>query len=111
AGRNVTLQAAANAYLELVSALANVQIAREAVRISSDYENQLNRAVAIGLANKSDALRMAVQTQAYQIALRQAEEAARTASSRLANLLHVNPVTRFQPTDQIVPQATLVPLD
>lgn len=111
AARNVTLQAAATAYLDLVSALANVQIVREAVRISSDYENQVKRAVGIGLANKSDALRVGVQTQSYQVSLRQAEELARAASARLATILHINPATRFQPADQIVPQITLVPLD
>jgi outer membrane protein TolC len=111
AGRNVTLQAAATAYFDLVSALANVEIAREAVSISGDYQNQLDRAVGIGLANKSDALRVSVQTQGYQVALRQTQEIARNASVRLANILHVNPATRFHPTDQVVPQITLVPLE
>jgi len=111
AGRNITLQAAATAYFDLVSALTSVEIAREAVSISGDYQNQLDRAVGIGLANKSDALRVSVQTQGYQVALRQAEEIARNASVKLANILHVNPATRFQPTDKIVPQITLVPLE
>lgn len=111
AGRNVTLQAAATAYFDLVSALANVEIARDAVSISGNYQNQLDRAVGIGLANKSDALRVSVQTQGYQVALRQAEEIARNASVKLANILHINPTTRFQPTDKSVPQITLVPLE
>ena len=111
AGRNITLQAAATAYFDLVSALANVEIARDAVSISGDYQHQLDRAVGIGLANKSDALRVSVQTQGYQVALRQAEEIARNASVKLANILHINPATRFQPTDKVVPQITLVPLE
>jgi outer membrane protein TolC len=111
AGRNATLQAAATAYLDLVGALSSEQIAQEAIRISGDYESQLNRAVGIGLANKSDALRVSVQTQGYQVTLRQVQENARAASARLANILHVDPATRFQPTDQVVPQITLVPLE
>lgn len=111
AGRNITLFAAASAYLDLVSARANVKIAEDAARISADYENQIDRAVGIGLANKSDALRVSVQTQSYQVALRQAQESAVMASAKLANLLHVNPATQFAPTDQVVPQITLVPLD
>jgi outer membrane protein TolC len=111
AGRNITLFAAATAYLDLVSARANVRIAEDATKISADYENQINRAVGIGLANKSDALRVSVQTQGYQVALRQAQEAAVMASAKLANLLHVSPTTQFAPTDRAVPQITLVPLD
>ena len=110
ASRNVTLYAAASAYFDLVSALANVKIAEDAVRIASDYETQIGRAVGIGLANKSDALRVSVQAQGYQIALRQAREAAVAASAKLANILHLNAATRFAPVDEIVPQVTLVPL-
>ncbi len=111
AGRNITLFAAASAYLDLVAAYANTKIAEEAVRISSDYESQINRAVSIGLANKSDALRVSVQTQSYQVALRQAREATALASATLANILHVDPATQYAPTDQTVPQITLVPLE
>lgn len=111
AGRNITLYAAASGYLDLVSAIANVKIAEEAVRVSADYEDQINRAVTIGFANKSDALRVSVQTQGYQVALRQAREAQVAAEARLANLLHVDPATRFAPADSIVPQITLVPMD
>lgn len=111
AGRNVTLFAAASSYLSLVSARANVRIAEDAARISADYENQINRAVGIGLANKSDSLRVSVQTQGYQVALRQAQESAVAASAKLANILHLNPATQFAPTDEAVPQMTLVPLE
>jgi outer membrane protein TolC len=110
AGRNFTLFAAASAYLDLVSARADMKITEEAVRISGDYENQLTRAVSIGLANKSDALRVSVQTQSYQVALRQAQEATVAASAKLASILHVSPTTRFAPADEAVPQITLVPL-
>ena len=111
AGRNVTLYSAAAGYIDLVNDLVAVKIAEDAVRISSEYEDQINRAVSIGLANKSDALRVSVQTQTYQIVLRQAREAAISASAKLANILHVNPATQFVPSDQVVPQITLIPLE
>jgi outer membrane protein TolC len=111
AGRNITLFAAANAYLDLVSARADVKIAENAVGISSDYESQINRAVGIGLANKSDALRVSVQTQSYQVALRQARETSVAASAKLATILHLAPTTQFAPVDETVPQITLVPLE
>ena len=111
AGRNFTLFAAASAYLDLVSTRANAKIAEDAAKISADYENQINRAVGIGLANKSDALRVSVQTQSYRVALRQAQEAVVGASAKLANILHINPTTQFAPADQVVPQITLVPLE
>lgn len=111
AGRNVTLYAAAAGYLDLVGAMAFAKVAEEAVRISGDYEDQVNRAVTIGLANKSDALRVSVQTQGYQIALRQSREAIASASAHLANILHLDPATQFAPTDAVVPQLALVPLE
>ena len=111
AGRNVTLYVAASGYLDLVAALADVKVAEEAVRISGDYKDQINRAVTIGIANKSDALQVSVQAQNYQVALRQARETAVAAAARLANILHVNPATQFAPADETVPQITLVPLE
>jgi outer membrane protein TolC len=74
-----------------------------------DYENQLDRAVGIGMANKSDALRVSVQTQNYEVSLRRAREAARTASARLANVLHLNPADDLHPVDKIVPQVARIP--
>ena len=109
ASRNNTTFAAASGYFELVSALASVKIAEDAVNISRDYESQLGRAVGIGMANKSDVLRVSVQTQNYEVTLRRAKEQARTAAARLATILHLNPADVLQPTDQIVPQVTLIP--
>lgn len=109
ASRNDTTFAAARAYFELVSAVASVKIAEDATTISRDYENQLDRAAAIGLANKSDVLRVSVQTQNYEVTLRRAREQARTASAQLSTILHLNPADVLQPADQIVPQVTLIP--
>ncbi len=63
AQRNDTALAGAIAYLNLVNAVALQDIAREALRISEEYEGQLIRATQIGIANKSDELRVRVQTQ------------------------------------------------
>jgi len=111
AGHNVTLYTAAAGYLDLVNATANQKIADDAVRISKDYGAQIDRAVAIGLANKSDLLHVNVQTQNYELTLRQAQEAVVSASARLANILHVEPATRFAPKDDIAPQITLISLE
>ncbi len=111
AGHNATILAAAGAYIDLVNARANEKIAEDAAKISGDYEDQITRAVGIGLANKSDALRVSVQTQNYRIALRQAKEASVAASAKLATVLHLSPTIQFVPADDAVPQITLVPLE
>lgn len=109
ASRNDTTFAAAQAYFELVSAIASVKIAKDALAISRDYENQLDRAAGLGLANKSDVLRVSVQTQNYEVTLRRAREQARTTSAQLSTILHLNPADVLLPADQIVPQVTLIP--
>jgi outer membrane protein TolC len=109
AQHNNTVSLAASGYFDLVSAVANVNIAEDAVRISRDYEDQVNRAVSIGLINKIDGLQVGVQTQGYQVLLRQAQEAEKIAESRLATVLHLNPAIELQPKDQLVPQVALIP--
>jgi outer membrane protein TolC len=111
AARNDTALAAAGAYFDLVNAMAATDIAQEAVRISSEYEQQLQRAFAIGLSNRSDVLRVGVQTQRYQILLRQAQAAAQSHSATLATVLHLDPTLLLQPLDRLVVPPTLVPLD
>ena len=111
AQRSDTAFAAAFAYFELVNAGANMGIAREAVRISRDYEQQVERAVAIGLASRSDQLRVSVQTQSYQVALRQTTERERNAAANLAQVLHLDPAVELAPADGVAPQIVLVSLD
>jgi outer membrane protein TolC len=103
--------AAATGYFELVRARAFADTVREAVRISSEYEEQIRRAVDIGIANRGDELRVRVQTQRYAIELRRALEQQRVAASRLAQVLHLDPALELRPQDEAPVPLTLVPAD
>src|SRR5438876_8446919 len=91
AQRAETVLGAAQRYFDLAAAQEAVGIAREALRISTDYATQIERAVDAGIAFKGDALRVKVQQQKDEIALRRAEENARLASAKLVQLLHLEP--------------------
>lgn len=111
AQRNNTLLAAADAYFDLVNAAAAVGIDEEAVRISQDYEDQLQRAVAIGLTNRSEELRVAVQTRQAEVRLRAARGVEHADAAALAAVLHLDPTIELTPAERLVVPATLVPLD
>src|SRR6185437_2800942 len=111
ASRNDTALAAADAYFDLVDALTLVDIAQEAVRISQDYEGELNRAYQAGLTNRSEALRVGVQTQRERVAERRAQAAVLSFSAVLATLLRLDPVIELAPTDRLVTPPTLVQVD
>src|SRR5438876_9020758 len=64
--------AAAQGYYDLAKAKAIVEVVKEALSISQDYQKQLHEAAGIGIAFKGDELRVQVQTERYQLALRQA---------------------------------------
>ena len=111
AQRNDTAFAAAGAYFDLVEAATAEDIARDAWRISQDYEGQLERAVAIGMVNRTELLRASVQTQREQLVLREAQNTVRAASTALATLLHLDASVRLRSAERIVAPLTLVPLD
>jgi outer membrane protein TolC len=111
AQHNDTLFAAASAYFDLVNAVAGEDIAREAVRISQDYEQQLDRGYRAGLINRSELLRVSVQTQRDEVVLRQAKAAVRSASAALATRLRLDPTIDLEPTERLVAPPTLVPVD
>ena len=97
--------AAAQGYYDLAKAKAIVDVVKEALGISEDYQKQLHDAVGAGIAFKGDELRVQTQTERYQIALRQALEQQRVAAARLAQVLHLDSAV------ELVPQVTdLVPL-
>lgn len=105
AQRQDTVLAAAQGYFELTLAQGTVGVARESVRIASDYEAQLGNAVETGIAFKGDLLRARVQTERNRLGLRKAQESQRIAAARLA------PVLRLDPTVELVPQdCDLAPL-
>jgi len=103
--RQDSVLSAAQGYYELVKASALVEVVREALNISEDYQQQLHDAVDTGIAFKGDELRVQVQTERYQIVLQQTLEQQRVAAARLAEVLHLDANV------ELVPQiADLVPL-
>ncbi len=106
---------AAQGYYDLAKAKAIVDVVKEALRISQDYQKQLHDAVGAGIAFKGDELRVQTQTERYQIALRQALEQQRVAAARLAQILHLDSTVELVPQDTDLVPLTLVetnaPLD
>ena len=100
-----TILAAAHGYFDLAAAHEAVGVAREALRASTDYAAEIDRAVNAGIAFKGDALRVKVQQQRDEIALRRAEENVRLASAKLVQILHLDPIVELMPRD-----ASVVPL-
>jgi outer membrane protein TolC len=100
-----TILAAARGYFDLAAAHEAVGIAREALRASTDYAAEIERAVNAGIAFKGDALRVKVQQRSDEIALRRAEENARLASAKLVQILHLDPIVELMSRD-----ASVVPL-
>ena len=98
--RQDALYSAAAGYFELVRAGALVEVVRDALRVSQDYEQQLHEAVAAGIAFKGDELRVQSQTGQYRISLEQVLEQTRVAGVNLAQVLHLDSKVA------LVPQST-----
>src|SRR5678815_1444838 len=81
---------AALGYYELAKAKALVEVARQALETSQEYQQQLSKAVDLGIAFKGDELRVETQTQDYQIAIRRALEQQQIAGAELVRLLHLD---------------------
>ena len=115
AQRQNSTHAAALAYFDLVRARANVGVASEAVRITTDYEAQVRRAVEAGIAFAGDAYRIVTQLETNRVVYRQALETRRIAAARLAQELHLDPaVNLLSEEDAPVPLKLLsaaAPLD
>src|SRR5206468_1923670 len=107
--------AAAQGYYDLAEAKALVEVVKEALSTSQDYQKQLHEAVGAGIAFKGDELRVQVQTERHQLALRQALEHQRVAAARLAQTLHLDSRVELVPQDSDIVPLTLVetnaPLD
>jgi len=99
AQRADTLLAAVVGYFDLASAQAAVGVAEESVRVAREYEQQLERAVEIGLSLKGEALRVRTQAERAELALRQATAARRLAAARLAEKLHLDPTVPLRAQD------------
>jgi outer membrane protein TolC len=96
--QDVILQAA-QGYFDLVKGKALVEVVKEAIRVSQDYEQQLHEAVGAGIAFKGDELRVQSQTEHYRITLEQALEQERVAGVNLAQVLHLDSRVALTPQD------------
>jgi outer membrane protein TolC len=103
--RQESVFAAALGYFDLAQAQNAVGVANDAVRIASDYEAQLGRAVGAGIAFKGDLLRARVQLERNHLATRQAQEQQRVIAARLAQVLRLDPAVELVAQD-----AELAPL-
>lgn len=108
AQRQDIVLAAAQGYFELALAQGLVNVARESVKISSDYETQLGHAVEAGVAFKGDELRARIQAERNQLALRQSEEQRRIATARLAQTLHLDPTVELIAQENELAPLTLI---
>jgi len=97
--------AAAQGYFALALAQGSVGVAKESLSINTDYESQLQHALTAGIAFKGDALRVTVQKERSEVALRQAIEGQRIAAARLAEVLHLDPAIEL-----VGEQSELAPL-
>jgi len=91
---------AAQEYFELVRARAQVEIVRDGLAVSQDYERQLNEAVRIGIAFKGDAFRVQTQSQRLQLDLTRALQQQQQAAAKLVQTLHLDPMVTLAPADR-----------
>lgn len=108
AQRQHSITFAAWDYFDLAFAQAAVGVAREAVRIATNYEAQVKSAVEAGIAFKGDLLRVSVQAERNRAALRQATEQQRIAAARLAQTLHLDPSVELVARDTDLVPLTLI---
>jgi outer membrane protein TolC len=111
AQRAESVLAAAQAYFDLARAQAAVAVAEEALRISREHEDQLHRAVGIGLAFRGEELRVKAEAGHNALALRQTREQQRVAGIRLAQMLQFDPRVELRAEDAELMPLSLVPAD
>jgi outer membrane protein TolC len=103
-----TILVAARGYFDLAAAHEGVAIAQETLQTSTDYSAQIERAVDAGIAFKGEALRVKVQQQRDEVALRRAEENVHLASAKLVQILHLEPTVDLMSRDVAVVPLSLV---
>lgn len=108
AQRQDSVLAAAQGYFQLALARGAVGVARDAVRIASSYEDQLDAAVTAGVAFKGDLLRARVQAERNRVSLRQAEEQQRFLAARLAQTLRLDSTVELWPADEGLAMLSLI---
>jgi outer membrane protein TolC len=105
-----TLNAASD-YFELLKAKGLVDVTRDALKTSEDYEHQVRRAVDAGVMFKGDELRVQTQTDRYRANLAQAQQQQRAATARLAEFLHLDPALELIPQDSELLPIALIQAD
>jgi outer membrane protein TolC len=101
--RQESLLLAATAFFDLLHAKAAATVSGAAMQISADYLRQVETAVAAGIAFRGEELRVKVQHERDQLALRQSQEAAQIASARLVQILHLQPGTLLDSKSPLLP--------
>ncbi len=99
---------AAQSYFELAKADAVIRTTEEALRVSENYEQQVQAAVEGGLAFAGDKLRVTVQTEKFRLSLKQAEAQRQLASVRLAEILKLSLSEELSPSENELAPLTLV---
>ncbi|NBV22961.1 MAG: TolC family protein [Proteobacteria bacterium] len=107
AQRQESVFLAALGYFDLMKARATVAVAQDATRIATDYADQLQRGVKLGLVFKGDALRARGQAERNQLAVQLASEQQRIAAARLAQVLRLDATVDLQPADNELLPLTL----
>lgn len=98
---------AAQGYFDLAKASALVEVTKQALNTSREYQQQLQAAVASGIAFKGDLLRVQSQAEHYETALRQALERQRVAAAELALTLHLDATAELVPREAELAPLTL----
>ena len=100
-----TVREATARYYDLLAAEASVSVLGEDVAVTGDYASQLENAVKVGTAFRSDLLRVKTQVARLKIQIQQAEEQRGIAAARLCETLRLAPETEVRPA-----KADLVPI-
>lgn len=93
--REVVLEAIRR-YYDLLAADASLAIIEEDLRLTQDYAQQLEGAVAAGTAFRADLLRLQTQVSRAKLAVLQGAESRDLASAALAETLRVPPQTELR---------------
>ena len=99
AQRQDSVLSSAQSYFDLAKASALVEVVRQALLTSQDYQQQLHVAVTSGIAFKGDELRVQSRTEQYDISLRRALGEQRVVSANLAQVLHLDPRIELVPRE------------
>jgi outer membrane protein TolC len=103
--RRDIIQQAVNRYFDLLSEEAALAIIEDDLRLTQDYEKQLEGAVAAGTAIRADLLRVKTQVSRARLAIRQGQEKRDLGAAALAEVLRLPPETELRPA-----KADLVPV-